>query len=70
MDTEFSTLLKNLPNEGFQCALNLFGKNTKMQKFSLISLQELIDIWKKWMAEFQQNPLHNCWIGQKKYVMV
>lgn len=47
MDTEFSTLLKNLPNEGFQCALNLFGKNTKMQKFSLISLQELIDIWKK-----------------------
>lgn len=54
MDAGFSTLLKNFPNEGFQCALNLFGKNTKMQKFSLISLQELIDIWKNEWLNFNK----------------
>ncbi|KAG6925167.1 zinc finger BED-type containing 5 [Chelydra serpentina] len=67
LETEFSNLFKNLPNEEFQWVLNPFVKNINMQHL-LISLQEqLIDIREdgNLLPEFQQKPLHNWWMGLK-----
>uniref|UniRef100_K7FR34 DUF4371 domain-containing protein n=1 Tax=Pelodiscus sinensis TaxID=13735 RepID=K7FR34_PELSI len=61
LETEFSNLFKNLPNEGFQWILNPFVKNIKILQVQLIDIREDGNL----LAEFQQKPLHNWWMGLK-----
>uniref|UniRef100_K7F2Y8 DUF4371 domain-containing protein n=1 Tax=Pelodiscus sinensis TaxID=13735 RepID=K7F2Y8_PELSI len=65
ISAHLKNLFKNLPKEEFQWVMNPFVKNIKMQHLSL--QEQLIDMREdgNLLAEFQQKPLHNWWMGLK-----
>uniref|UniRef100_K7GJS8 DUF4371 domain-containing protein n=1 Tax=Pelodiscus sinensis TaxID=13735 RepID=K7GJS8_PELSI len=61
LETEFSNLFKNLPNEEFQWVLNPFVKHIKILQEQQIDIREDGNL----LVKFQHKPLHNWWMRLK-----